>query len=106
MSSLYGNDSCAKPEDTRARIHTQTNTQAHIHAHTHTHTHTHTSACVHLLCIPQIQNLVSATAGCGMSHKNSKTQNIQYEVLHVFHIQYSKPIPNTLYMADNNLMDN
>jgi len=41
-----------------------------------------------------------------MSHKNPKIQNIQYEVLHVFHIQYSKATPNTLYMADNNLMDN
>jgi hypothetical protein len=38
------------------------------------------------------------TTGCGISHKNPKTQNIQHKVLQIFHIKYSDVIPNTLYI--------
>ena len=100
MSSLYGDDSCAKPEDACVRTYT------HTHTHTQTCEHTCTHVRVHSLCSPQIQNLVKVAAGCGMSHKIPKIQNIQYKVLHVFHIKYSNAMPNTLYTAHDNLMVN
>jgi hypothetical protein len=89
----------------RARAHTCT----HAHARTHTHKtreHTCTHVRVHSLFSPQIQNLLKVTAGCGMSHKIPKIQNMQHEVLDIFHIKYSNAIPNTLYTGDDNFMVN
>ena len=65
----------------------------------HTQTHTLSLSLSLSLCVPQIQNLILVTTECGISHKNTKIQN------KVFHIQYSSVTPNSLYTADNLLMN-
>ena len=50
-----------------------------------------------LLCIPQIQNLVKVTSGCGVSHTNIKNTQLH-------NVHYTNVIQNSLYTANNFIM--